>query len=636
MNNNASGFFRIGYISNKNDLYDKWKIVSDDIFDNDIIDNQIDNRTFESFDNEGNKIDVSLDAPALIFKTSDSRKDEDKHIFAGVYFDELHNNYKVYYDTKQNLIDQLFSNCTNNSYSSNDKKGITSIGFIENFKTYLIDWGILTGYKTLKTEYIDEQFNNKNFDCYDRDGNSLEKGSQEADLMVFETGELFKENNSKIFEGIIKGNGSYSIAFGDIETLKSIVGFDITIPNISTVNRYFNSLITNGVLNEIEFTDLLRRQYNKASEQNLFVEYNFYDSEQKNNYLARCFDSEYVTCDGERIFFKTTENHNPNASKKWYGISCITEESIWNEYFDEQYYHFGRIVLKDKNEGVKFLDNLSEIATHENWSYPNNPYEKTILRNYISNTLERLLNMPEPNNNSDQSVTCYNFLEYNNKCFFNTGLLDDNFKEVFLCVDKVVEKVKLDNLGERTYEVYKNPRSYSDGDGEARGLLGNNERLNTAKYFEKIDEVIFQCSKKIELNYDHIFNDGLERNRIPRYADEYKNVKSDAEKLRELQDRVKKEFTIAKDRAVMLATRNYKLAVPQYRSTENKIQFLLPIYLGEGEDARKPQCALVLDYDDTTRVPCYIGTTILTIEMAYNNARLIAKPDAYWLDELYK
>ena len=41
---------------------------------------------------------------------------------------------------------------------------------------------------------------------------------------------------------------------------------------------------------------------------------------------------------------------------------------------------------------------------------------------------------------------------------------------------------------------------------------------------------------------------------------------------------------------------------------------------------------MALSYDDTGRVKYYRGETILTLSMAYNNARLIAKPDVFWLD----
>ena len=66
------------------------------------------------------------------------------------------------------------------------------------------------------------------------------------------------------------------------------------------------------------------------------------------------------------------------------------------------------------------------------------------------------------------------------------------------------------------------------------------------------------------------------------------------------------------------AKRNYKLAIPQYYS--GNVQLLLPIKL---EDYNKdPDVALVI-YKEGDR---YVGKTCLTLDMAYNNARLISKP----------
>lgn len=86
-------------------------------------------------------------------------------------------------------------------------------------------------------------------------------------------------------------------------------------------------------------------------------------------------------------------------------------------------------------------------------------------------------------------------------------------------------------------------------------------------------------------------------------------------------------FQSAVSFASRLAERNYKLIVPQYWPKTNGIQFLMPIYLS-GEFAGRPDLALVLE----KRATCYQGTTILTLDMAYQNARLVAKPDDFWLN----
>ncbi len=67
---------------------------------------------------------------------------------------------------------------------------------------------------------------------------------------------------------------------------------------------------------------------------------------------------------------------------------------------------------------------------------------------------------------------------------------------------------------------------------------------------------------------------------------------------------------------------NYKAAVPQYFN--KKIQFLIPISLG---DPSIVDLSLAVGKEGGV----YTGHTCLTLDMAYNNARLIAKPESDWL-----
>ena len=69
---------------------------------------------------------------------------------------------------------------------------------------------------------------------------------------------------------------------------------------------------------------------------------------------------------------------------------------------------------------------------------------------------------------------------------------------------------------------------------------------------------------------------------------------------------------------------NYKIAVPQYYN--NQLQLLVPLCL---QTPGIPDLALTCSKtEDKSK---YMGHTCLTLEMAYNNARLIAKPDTNWL-----
>lgn len=67
------------------------------------------------------------------------------------------------------------------------------------------------------------------------------------------------------------------------------------------------------------------------------------------------------------------------------------------------------------------------------------------------------------------------------------------------------------------------------------------------------------------------------------------------------------------------------IVVPQ--GYQGRVQYLLPVCL---TDMETPDLAMTLTIMDGY----YLGNTCLTLEMAYLNARLLAKPMAPWLTEL--
>jgi hypothetical protein len=76
------------------------------------------------------------------------------------------------------------------------------------------------------------------------------------------------------------------------------------------------------------------------------------------------------------------------------------------------------------------------------------------------------------------------------------------------------------------------------------------------------------------------------------------------------------------DNAIQRVRRNHTTASPQYY--QGKVQLLLPMYLREPS---KADMALVIaNYGEF-----YRASTCLTLDMAYNNARLLARPDPDWL-----
>lgn len=221
-----------------------------------------------------------------------------------------------------------------------------------------------------------------------------------------------------------------------------------------------------------------------------------------------------------------------------------------------------------------YTGTLSAIAAPEPWSndtYPNNG----ILANYIVKTYEKL-----------QSER--NIIFAQDHALFNTGLFTKYYEPIYA----YHSEQKISFLTE--YEL---------------GKKGIEKYPGRADYFADPELLIFDWHYKINIYYKHILEDNKSRINIPKDILESQNLLN--------------TFNGAIDTMKKRVSANYKLAVPQY--FEGRVQLLLPLCL-HSDDV--PDLALVV-----TKVGnVYQGHTCLTLDMAYNNARLIAKPESNWLD----
>ena len=136
--------------------------------------------------------------------------------------------------------------------------------------------------------------------------------------------------------------------------------------------------------------------------------------------------------------------------------------------------------------------------------------------------------------------------------------------------------------------------------------------LRRANYFNDPSALIFDVNLDIVPQWDHILFDEENFARIP------EQLRNNGREF--CQNVIAGAISSVKKRIEA----NYKTIVPQlYRG---KIQLLAPLYLTNQDT---PDLALVLSLSEDKTV--YYGHTCLTTEMAYNNARLIARPDSYWL-----
>ncbi|SRR6266496_4559893 len=237
----------------------------------------------------------------------------------------------------------------------------------------------------------------------------------------------------------------------------------------------------------------------------------------------------------------------------------------------------------------EFLQQLNDLAMAENWNYSHitNDRPYPILYNYLSHTFMRL----KEQGKIVKKTTFY--------CF-NTGLVTENQQEIFAIFRESVRGV-----------------SFIKFCNESDSSMGYYSPLpDRASYFSDPADLIFDSRLEFRIKIDHIIDDPVNFARFP----------PDIQALTKHQ--LINTFNGAIEHAKKRVNRNYKTAIPQfYRGLhvlQGQLQLLLPLCL---KDPAKADLALAIFKEKGF----YFGRTCLTLDMAINNARLIAKPDDEWL-----
>lgn len=291
--------------------------------------------------------------------------------------------------------------------------------------------------------------------------------------------------------------------------------------------------------------------------------------------------------------------------KSYEGVTWTTKKGVKHEVELSSRLRIGEIVFANKNAYEKFLEDIASNAVAEPWSFSNRPSacKYPILKSYLENIFGKLRKETQAGaiNKIVQSADGHYIL-------FNTNL-PDTFGRDILIMAEVRKKVN----GE---EYFENPSMFTKGVSEMRRLGFSVENTpQPAAFFEDVNEVIFQSSWTIDSSFehlDHIIQDN--RSRFPKEYQEKDPI------------RVAGDLEQGINMAVRMAKRNFKYIAPMYRPQKDCIQMLMPIYLS-GSYREAPDFALVLTPDNGI----YIPETILPIDGAYQNARLIAMPDEAWL-----
>lgn len=276
----------------------------------------------------------------------------------------------------------------------------------------------------------------------------------------------------------------------------------------------------------------------------------------------------------EKLFFSVTEKNDILKI----ALSNQKEELYLETIDIYEYMYWGNYNAQ--------IQKLAEKALPEKWSF-DEKNDNYILKNYLKYTFNKL--------QEENKV-----IETNTYCVFDTGLFSHYYEPIYA-------------YGELNKNFTGNaPKWYFKGfkDTYELGSLDIEKFPERADYFSDPSRLVFNWHLNVNKNYKHILDDLNTSERLPEI------LKNSDRPLDTLKGVI--------DTAIQKVIANYKLAVPHYY--QNKIQLLVPLSFTKEDD--KPDVALVLDL---MKSGYYQATTCLTMDMAYMDARLIAKPESDWL-----
>lgn len=230
----------------------------------------------------------------------------------------------------------------------------------------------------------------------------------------------------------------------------------------------------------------------------------------------------------------------------------------------------------------KKLDDLSRLAEPEKWTIYHQ--KNDLLYNYIFCIFDLALKQDLVYVNEDDTLA-----------LFNTGLLTVNGQDIY---GRFVR-----NADTETSQKWSLEGFYKDSNRTM--MSGFSIFPDFIEHFEKQEDAYYDCSLELRKELDHIIDDNFDR--LPLGLQTI-----DAQTLRYV-------VNGSIDTSLKKVKRNNRLVAPQLYF--GKITYLLPI------DMLGQKYALAVEKINNQ----YRANTILTIDMAYMQARLVMKPESNWL-----
>ncbi len=342
-------------------------------------------------------------------------------------------------------------------------------------------------------------------------------------------------------------------------------------------------------------------------------------------------------------------NRKPMSKSPWYAERFIPRsEFIRNGQFagipeGEWLRKWAIIRLGETHDYFGALAELQKMTLNDERWYFGKKEDKRypILGNYLRYVFYKLW--------MDQYI-CYSADKQ--MAAFNTGLVNNKYEYIYAVFDR------MSPINGKVWNLKGFCIAGEQGLGK-EFLRQFSPVPRPARFFTRTAELIYEINYELPLSaqlpfidYNHILHDNLSRFPLPFLHSicfgydkiqklltqiSLESSKTSGALLDELWEKIDglmdDELYLRMkgliERAVQMAMRrvmwNYKTAIPVYFPTRNTISWLLPLALTAGS---KADVALVVERFPNGNLE---GHTVLDLDMAYTDARLVSKPESDWL-----
>ena len=352
----------------------------------------------------------------------------------------------------------------------------------------------------------------------------------------------------------------------------------------------------------------------------------------------------------EKELYLYCSKHSGIKGYGWY-YDCITYENAPLDVYDKKMW----LELWAEFNWEDILPKMVSQTLEERWSFgKRNDYG--ILKNYLIYTFSRQYAKKEVGYSNDKKFAV-----------FNTGLPDSNtYKYIYAFFEKIerdpsCEKDSLHNEPQYRFRSFvisgrggdgkilnenirplPSPPKYFDARSSTVWELGfnDNNQVTTPEYDDK--HILIQRCDRLPLDFYRAYEFESERlkNILESEAD-------DAQKYKEIREffmpivEEKKDYEVtpvyqslvaALDNVINAAIKrlswNWRAVVPCYNPEREESCFLLPVSFC---NQSKPNRAMIASAREVNGEMVYSIHTVISLEWAYLDARLVCRPESEWL-----